>query len=80
MCHYKCVSRDFKCLTVDVITSCVFSYDTNVFGEKDNVFMRTLKEFFDSFDLMVMTWTRFAKVVLCGKTQFYLFLFLLFYY
>ncbi len=35
-------NRDYKCLTLDVIASTVFSMDTDVFNETDSIFLKKL--------------------------------------
>ena len=41
---------DVKRLTLDVIASTVFSYDTDVFNEDDNVFLQQLIQIFKNLD------------------------------
>ena len=46
---------DFKLLTLDVIASTVFSYDTEVFKTEDSIFYKKLKVAFDSVDPLRMS-------------------------
>ena len=41
---------DVKRLTLDVIASTVFSYDTDVFNEDDNIFLLKMIEMFKTLD------------------------------
>ncbi len=44
------IAADFKCLTLDVIATTVFSYDTNVFNTTDNIFIKKLEHLIAGFD------------------------------
>ena len=46
--HYH--FSDVKRLTLDVIASTVFSYDSDVFTEEDNVFLQQLIQIFKNLD------------------------------
>ena len=45
------IYRDVQRLTLDVIASSVFSYDTDVFNKDDNVFLKHLHRVFRNFDM-----------------------------
>ena len=52
------ISEDFKCLTLDVIASTVFSYDTDIFNTKDSIFIEKLNFVFDSINSETMSLQR----------------------
>ncbi len=58
-----CGCRDWKRLTLDVIASTVFSYDTDVFNEQDNIFLNKLIELFRQFDLTQTSVLTIAKIM-----------------
>ena len=47
---YTCAFSDVKRLTLDVIASTVFSYDTDVFNEDDNIFLLKMIDMFKRLD------------------------------
>ena len=52
------ISEDFKCLTLDVIASTVFSYDTDIFNTKDSIFIEKLNFVFESINSETMSLQR----------------------
>ena len=46
------IYKDFKCFTLDVIASTVFSYDTDIFNAAidDNPFLKHIQKIFDDFN------------------------------
>ncbi len=59
------VYEDWKCLTLDVITSIVFSYDTDVFNSKDSIFLKKLRELFDNLDPRKMSFVKRLQILVC---------------
>ena len=49
------ISEDLKCLTLDVIASTVFSFDTDVFTKSDSIFLKKLTELFNGINPEKMT-------------------------
>ena len=63
-----CVNfSDVKRLTLDVIASTVFSYDTDVFNEENNIFLQKLIELFKNFDLKQISPILKSKVMFASK-------------
>ena len=45
------IYRDVQRLTLDVIASTVFSYDTDVFHQDDSIFLKHLQRVFRNLDM-----------------------------
>ena len=58
------ISEDFKCLTLDVIASTVFSYDTDIFNTKDSIFLKKLNFVFASINSETMSLGRKLSVAI----------------
>ena len=55
-----------KRLTLDVIASTVFSYETNVFDEENNIFLLKLIELIKTVDFeQTDTFTKFKYILGC---------------
>ena len=44
------ISEDLKCLTLDVIASTIFSYDTDIFNTESNIFLQKLNQVFNNLN------------------------------
>ena len=44
------ISKDLKCLTLDVIASTVFSYDTDIFNTESSIFIQKLNQVFNNLN------------------------------
>ncbi len=66
-CGLPC--RDFKCLTLDVIASTVFSYDTDVFNKDESVFLEKLTVVFNSFDPALTDTIGKLRLLVAGEIQ-----------
>ena len=60
------IYKDFKCFTLDVIASTVFSYDTDVFNATvdDNPFLKHIQKIFDDVNPDKMSFLRKAEILL----------------
>ena len=44
------ISKDLKCLTLDIIASTVFSYDTDIFNTENSIFIQKLNQVFSNLN------------------------------
>ena len=58
------IREDFKCLSMDVVASTAFSYDTDVFNTKNSIFMKQFDLVFDNLDPEKMPYTTLFTLML----------------
>ena len=59
------ISEDLKCLTLDVIASTVFSYDTDIFNTERNIFLQKLNQVFNNLNPEKMSpWRKLRIAIL----------------
>ena len=61
------IYRDVQRLTLDVIASTVFSYDTDVFNKDDSVFLKYLQRVFRNLDMATADLQVKIEVLIASK-------------
>ena len=58
------ISEDLKCLTLDVIASTVFSYDTHIFNTESSIFLQKLNQVFNNLNSGKMSLWRKLRIAI----------------
>ena len=58
------IQEDFKCLSLDVVASTAFSYDTDIFNTKNSIFIKQFDLVFDNIDPDRMPYTTLLTLML----------------